>query len=108
MPQTNSSGSLEQKQLQEKAWIFAQHGVVLLVALLAGVFIGHHLWGRTGDLNQKVVQLEERVNFLQKERDTLNTKTAISERDKKEVEKRLQDVQARCAVPAEAAPAARP
>jgi TolA-binding protein len=108
MPETHGYGSVEQKQLQEKAWIFAQRGVILLVALLAGVFIGYQLWGQAGALREQVAQLQERVSLLQKERDILNSQKAIIERDKREVEKRLQDVQARCAAPAEAAPAARP
>jgi len=106
--QSTGGGSVESRQLQEKAWVFAQRGVVLLVALLAGLLIGYHLWGQAGALRQQVVQLQERVSILQKERDTLNSQKAIMDRDKKEVEKRLQDVQARCAVPAEAAPAAEP
>lgn len=108
MQQTERGGSVEQRQLQEKAWVFAQRGVVLLVTLLAGLFIGYQLWGQAGALKQQVAQLEERVAILQKERDTLNSQKAIIDRDKKEVEKRLQDVQARCAAPAEAAPAAQP
>ena len=97
--------SAEQKQLQEKVWTFAQRGVILLVAVLAGLFIGYQFWGQAGALKEHVAQLEERVNILQKERDTLNSQKAIIDRDKKEVEKRLQDLQARCAAPAEAAPA---
>jgi cell division protein FtsB len=106
--QRTGGGSVESRQLQEKAWVIAQRGVVLLVALLAGLLIGYHLWGQAGALKQQVAQLEERVSSLQKERDTLNSQKAIIDRDKKEIEKRLQDVQARCAAPAEAAPAAQP
>lgn len=108
MPETDGDGSVEQKQLQEKAWIFAQRGVVLLVAVLAGLFIGYQLWGQAGALREQVAQLQERVSLLQRERDTLNSQKAIIERDKREAEKRLQDMQARCAAPAEAAPAAHP
>jgi len=107
MQQPSTAGS-ERKQLQEKVWVFAQRGVVLLVALLVGLFIGYHLWGQAGALKEQVAQLEERVSTLQKERDTLNSQKAIIDRDKKEVEKRLQDCQARCAVPAEAGTAAQP
>ncbi len=105
MQQPNTAGS-EQKQLQEKVWTFAQRGVVLLVAVLAGVFIGYQLWGQAGRLKEQVAQLDEKVNMLQKERDTLNSQKAIIDRDKKEVEKRLQDCQARSAAPAEAGAAA--
>ncbi len=108
MQQTDQGGSVEKRQLQEKLWVIAQRGVVLLVTLLVGLFIGYQLWGQAGALKQQVTQLEERVAILQKERDTLNSQKAIIDRDKKEVEKRLQDVQARCAAPAEAAPAAHP
>lgn len=103
MQPTNPEDSAEQKQLQEKVWTFAQRGVVLLVAMLAGVFIGYQIWGQAGALKEQVAKLGERVNILQKERDTLNSQKAIIDRDKKEVEKRLQDLQARCAAPAEAA-----
>ncbi|HEX7406683.1 MAG TPA: hypothetical protein VF515_03425 [Candidatus Binatia bacterium] len=109
MQPTNPEDSAEQKQLQEKVWTFAQRGVVLLVAMLAGLFIGYQIWGQAGALKEQVAKLGERVNILQKERDTLNSQKAIIDRDKKEVEKRLQDLQARCAAPAEAAaPSANP
>jgi len=101
-PETGS----EQQQLQEKVWSFAQRGVVLLVAMLVGLYIGYFFWGQAGALKEQVAQLEERVNMREKERDTLKSQMAIIDRDKKEVEKRLQDAQARCAAPAEAAPAA--
>lgn len=89
--------SAEQRQLQEKIWIFAQRGVVLLVAMLAGLLIGYRLWGQAGALREQVTQLEEKVNLREKERDTLKSQMAIIDRDKKEVEKRFQDLQARCA-----------
>jgi hypothetical protein len=109
MQPTNPEDSAEQKQLQEKVWTFAQRGVVLLVAMLAGLFIGYQIWGQAGALKEQAAKLGERVNILQKERDTLNSQKAIIDRDKKEVEKRLQDLQARCAAPAEAAaPSANP
>ncbi len=92
--QQPNAGSAEQQQLQEKVWTFAQRGVVLLVALLAGLFIGYQMWGQAGALKEKVTQLEERVNLREKERDTLKSQMAIIDRDKKEVEKRLLDLQA--------------
>jgi cell division protein FtsL len=107
MQQPNTAGS-EQKQLQEKVWTFAQRGVVLLVAMLAGLLIGYRLWGQAGALKEQVTQLEERVNLREKERDTLKSQMAIIDRDKKEVETRLRDCQARCAAPAEAGSAAHP
>ena len=107
MQQPTTAGS-EQKQLQEKVWTFAQRGVVLLVALLAGLLIGYRLWGQAGALKEQVTQLEERVNLREKERDTLKSQMAIVDRDKKEVEKQLQDCKARCAAPAEAGAAVHP
>ena len=107
MQQPNTAGS-EQKQLQEKVWIFAQRGVVLLVALLAGLLIGYRLWGQAGALKEQVTQLEERVNLREKERDTLKSQMAIVDRDKKEVERQLRDCQARSAAPAGAGAAAHP
>jgi hypothetical protein len=102
MQQPDTTGVDERTQLQEKAWVFAQRGVVLLVAMLAGLLIGYKLWGQAGALKEQVTQLEERVNLREKERDTLKSQMAIIDRDKKEVEKRLLDVQARCAAPTEA------
>jgi cell division protein FtsB len=108
MQQPNTSAGSEKKQLQEKVWVFAQRGVVLLVAMLAGLLIGYHLWGQAGALKEQVTQLEERVNLREKERDTLKSQMAIIDRDKKELEKQLQDCKARSAAPAEAAPAGQP
>ena len=107
MSQPDAGGD-EQQQLQEKIWTFTQRGVVLLVALLAGLFIGYQLWGQAGALKEQVAQLEERVNVREKERDTLKSQMAIVDRDKKDLEKRYQDLQARCAAPTEAGQAAHP
>ena len=104
MQQPDTTGVDERAQLQDKVWIFAQRLVVLLVAMLAGLFIGYQLWGQAGHLKEQVAQLEERVNLREKERDTLKSQMAIIDRDKKEVEKRLLDVQARCAAPTQATP----
>jgi len=89
----------EQQQLQEKIWVFTQRLVVLLVAMFAGLFIGYQLWGQAGQLKEEVEQLKERLDMREKERDTLKSQMAIVDRDKKEVEKKLQDMQARCAQP---------
>ncbi|MFQ5666855.1 MAG: hypothetical protein ACE5I7_10540 [Candidatus Binatia bacterium] len=103
MPETDAERADEQTQLQEKLWTFAQRGVVLLVAVLIGLLIGYRLWGQAGQLKQEVAQLHERVNLREKERDTLKSQMAIIDRDKKELEKRLQDLQARCAAAGEPA-----
>jgi len=42
--------------------------VVLLVAMLAGLFIGYQMWGQAGALKEQVAQLEEKVNTREKER----------------------------------------
>jgi len=103
MQQPGSSTVDERSQLSEKVWVFAQRGVVLLVAMLAGLFIGYQMWGQAGALKEQVAQLDEKVAIREKERDTLKSQMAIIDRDKKEIEKRFQDLQARCAAPAAAA-----
>lgn len=97
MQQPDIEGA-EGQQLQEKLWTFAQRGVVLLVAALAGLFIGYQLWGQARQLKDEVTRLEEKSALREKERDTLKSQMAIIDRDKKELEKRMQDLQARCAV----------
>jgi len=76
--------------------------------MLAGLFIGYQMWGQAGALKEHVAQLDEKVAIREKERDTLKSQMAIIDRDKKEIAQRLQDVQARCAPPAEAAHPANP
>ncbi|GBD25991.1 hypothetical protein HRbin30_01318 [bacterium HR30] len=95
--QTSSSLS-ERQQLQEKLWTYAQRAVVLLVAVGVGVFLGFQLWGEAAELRQEVRELRDRVAMREKERDTLKSQMAIIDRDKKELEKRFQDLQARCGV----------
>jgi len=102
MNQPDTARFEEQRQLQEKVWAYAQRGVVLLVAVFIGLVIGYRLWGQAGALQEQVTQLEERVNLREKERDTLKSQMAIVDRDKKDLEKRLLDLQARCAAPTEA------
>ena len=88
----------EQQQLQEKIWAFAQRAVILLVAMGAGLLIGNYMWGDARQLREEVTNLQDRVTMREKERDTLKSQMAIIDRDKKEVEKRFQDLQARCGV----------
>ena len=107
MSQSDTSSD-EQQQLQEKIWTFTQRGVVLLVAMLAGLFIGYQMWGQAGALKEQVAQLEERVNMRERERDTLKSQMAIIDRDKKDLEKRYQDLQARYAAPTDAGQGATP
>jgi hypothetical protein len=96
MPQPESTS--EQQQLQEKVWSFAQRGVILLVAVGAGLFLGYQRWGEADQLKERVTELGDRVTMREKERDTLKSQMAIVDRDKKELEKRFQDLQARCGV----------
>lgn len=108
MQQPGTGTADERSQLSEKVWVFAQRGVVLLVAMLAGLFIGYQMWGQAGALKEQVAQLDEKVAIREKERDTLKSQMAIIDRDKKEIAQRLQDAQARCAPPADAAHAPNP
>ena len=96
--QPSETASTEQQQLQDKIWTFAQRGVVLLLAMGVGLFIGYRMWGEAGQLREEVTQLQDRVTMREKERDTLKSQMAIVDRDKKELEKRMQDLQARCGV----------
>ncbi|MBI3781919.1 MAG: hypothetical protein HY270_00810 [Deltaproteobacteria bacterium] len=95
MPQPETQVS-EQQQLQDKVWTFAQRGVILLVAMGAGLFIGYQKWGEADQLRERVTELQDRVTMREKERDTLKSQMAIVDRDKKELEKNFQDLQARC------------
>jgi hypothetical protein len=97
MPQPEAQVS-EQQQLQEKVWTYAQRAVILLVAVGAGLFIGYQKWGEADQLRERVTELQDRVTMRERERDTLNGKMAIVDRDKKELEKTFQDLQARCGV----------
>ena len=94
----------EAVELRDRLWTYTQRLVVLLVAVLAGLFIGYQRWGEATQLKEQVIDLGDRVAGLVKERDTLKSQMAILDRDKKEVERRLQDLQARTGTKAEAAP----
>ena len=99
-PQTQVSDSDERAELREKIWGIAQRVTVLLVAAFVGLFIGYQLWGSAGQLKEQVSRLEEKVTEREKERDTLKSQMAIVDRDKKEIEKKFTDLQARCAAAA--------
>ncbi len=88
----------ERQELQDKLWTIAQRGVILLVAIGAGVFIGYNRWGEADQLRQQVQELQDRVIMREKERDTAKSQIVIVDRDKKELEKRFQDLQARCGI----------
>jgi len=99
-PRTQVSDSDERAELREKIWTIAQRVTVLLVAALVGLFIGYQFWGSAGQLKEQVSRLEEKVTEREKERDTLKSQMAIVDRDKKEMEKKFTDLQARCAAAA--------
>ena len=98
-------------ELRDKVWLFAQRLLVALVIFLAGILLGFirplaiapvfrplGIVGPAAELQDKVEQLSERSQSLTKERDTLRSQMAIVERDKKEVERQLQEAQARLGV----------
>ena len=101
----------EAEQLRERIWTYAQRGVIMAVFFFAGIFVGYQLWGQATQLQQKVDELTERQQSLVKERDTERSKVTLVERDKKELERQLNEVRTKLAASAgkgEAAPAAAP
>lgn len=84
-------------QLRDKVWTFAQRLVVALVVFGAGILLGYRLWGQAGQLQEQVEELTERTQALVKERDTERSKVTLIERDKKELERQLEESSARIA-----------
>jgi cytochrome c-type biogenesis protein CcmH/NrfG len=84
-------------QLRDKIWQFAQRGVVALVVFLAGLFLGYQLWGQATALQEKVDELGERMQNLVKERDTERSRITLIERDKKELERQIEELRAKLA-----------
>lgn len=84
-------------QLRDKVWTFAQRFVVALVVFGGGVLLGYRLWGQAGQLQEQVEELTERNQALIKERDTERSKVTLIERDKKELERQLEETNARVA-----------
>jgi hypothetical protein len=85
------------EQLRDRAWMFAQRGVMALVIFLSGLFVGYQLWGQATQLQEKVDELTERNQALVKERDTERSRITLIERDKKELDRQLQDARTRAA-----------
>jgi hypothetical protein len=85
------------EQLRDRIWTYAQRGVVALVIFLAGLFLGYQFWGQATQLQEKVDELTERNQALVKERDTERSKVTLIERDKKELDRQLQDARTRVA-----------
>jgi Tfp pilus assembly protein PilO len=84
-------------QLRDKVWTFAQRMVIALVVFAAGVLLGYRLWGQAGQLQEQVEELTERAQALLKERDTERSRVTLIERDKKELERQLEETNARVA-----------
>lgn len=87
----------EAEQLRDRLWTYAQRGVVMAVVFFAGLFLGYQLWGQATALQEKVEELTERAQSLVKERDTERSKVTLVERDKKELERQLDEVKAKLA-----------
>ncbi|MGD9763663.1 MAG: hypothetical protein AB7V27_08120 [Candidatus Binatia bacterium] len=94
-------------QLRDKVWQLAQRGVLALVIFLAGLFLGYQRWGHATALQDKVDELTERTQSLVKERDTERSRITLIERDKKELERQLEEARAKlsAAAPRAAGPA---
>lgn len=85
------------EELRDKVWVFAQRGVVGLVVFLAGLFLGYQLWGQATALQEKVDELTDRMQSLVKERDTERSRITLIERDKKELERQIEELRAKVA-----------
>ncbi|MFN8641349.1 MAG: hypothetical protein U0802_06705 [Candidatus Binatia bacterium] len=92
----------EAEALRDKVWIFAQRGVLGLVVFLAGLFLGYQLWGQASKLQVQVEDLTDKVQSVIKERDTERSRITLIERDKKELERQLQELKAKLAAAAPA------
>ena len=89
-------------------WVYAQRGVVMAVVFFAGLFVGYQLWGQATQLQEKVEELTDRTQSLVKERDTERSKVTLVERDKKELERQLDEMKAKLAAAASKPEAATP
>lgn len=87
----------EAEQLRDKLWTFAQRGTVMAVFFCGGLFLGYTLWGQATALQEKVEEMTERTQSLVKERDTERSKVTLVERDKKELERQLDEVKTKLA-----------
>lgn len=87
----------ERQELKDRIWAYSQRGVVALVLFGAGVFAGYQLWGHAVRLQNQVEELTEKNASLVKERDTLASKINLVQRDKGQIEKKLEETQAKLA-----------
>lgn len=98
----------EAQELRDKIWVITQRLSVGLVVFLAGLLLGLlkptavapvfrplGIQGPAGQLQEEVEGLLEKNTGLVKERDTLRSQVALVERDKKETEQKLHEVQAK-------------
>lgn len=100
----------EVQELREKLWTMTQRLSVLLVVFIAGILVGLikpdivapvfrplGIQGPAGQLQEEVETLTEKNQNLLKERDTERSKLALMDRDKKELERRAQEAEAKAA-----------
>src|SRR5262245_33208142 len=87
----------EAEQLRERRWVYAQRGVGMAVVFFAGLFVGYQLWGQATQLQEKVEELTDRTQSLVKERDTERSKVTLVERDKKELERQIDELKTKLA-----------
>lgn len=101
----------EAQELRDKLWVATQRLSVGFVVFLAGLLLGLlkpdtiapafrplGIQGPAGALKEEVDQLKEKNEGLVKERDTLRSQAALIERDKKEIEMKLNEAEAKAAV----------
>lgn len=94
----------EAEALRDKVWTFAQWGVIGLVVFLAGLFLGWQLWGQATKLQGQVEELNDKVQNVIKERDTKSSQITLIERDKKELQRQVDELKAKLAASGGAAP----
>ena len=87
----------EAEALRDKVWTFAQWGVIGLVVFLAGLFLGYQLWGQATKLQAQVEELNDKVTNVVKERDTKSSQITLIERDKKELQRQVDELKAKLA-----------
>ena len=88
----------EAEQLRERIWTYAQRGVIMAVVFLRrSVSSATSSGDRPPQLQEKVEELTERNQSLVKERDTERSKVTLVERDKKELERQLDEVKTKLA-----------
>lgn len=87
----------EAEQLRERIWSYAQRGVIMAVVFFAGLFVGYQLWGQATQLQEKVEELTDRNQSLVKERDTERSKVTLMDRDKKELQRLLEETRTKLA-----------